>query len=204
MRARFCRSRQLRATRVPAAFVVALAVGALVFAGCSSNGNASSSSTTSSSSPPTTTSTGGSTHGSSTTSTVASGGPQNLVASASVKNALQAAYVAHSGLPADEIAGTAPSSVYYAYDPSTKTYWAIAAFVPTKHASDNTEVAMQDEGCCGVFTRPAGGAWTYMAGYLGVPCPGQIPATMQALWRLATPPDCAGGAAASSTTTTTS
>jgi hypothetical protein len=126
------------------------------------------------------------------------------VASASVKSALQAAYVAHNGLPANEIAGTAPNSVYYAYDPSTKTYWAIAAFVPTKNASDNTEVAMQDEGCCGVFTMPAGGAWTYMAGYLGVPCPGQIPATMQALWRLGTPPDCAGGAAASSTTTTTS
>ncbi len=146
----------------------------------------------------TTTSTG-STSGSSTSSTAASGGPQNLAASPSVKQALQAAYVAHNGLPADEIAGTAPNSVYYAYVPDTKTYWALAGFVPTKNASYNTEVAMQDEGCCGVFSMPTGGTWTYMAGYLGVPCPGQIPPALETLWHLATPPDCA----VSTTTTTT-
>jgi len=190
MRAWSCRPRAR-----PSAFLLALAAGALAFAACSSNG-ASSSSSTSTSSLTSTTASG------STTSTAASGGPQNLTASASVKNALKEAYVAHNGLPADEVAGTAPNSVYYAYDPSTKTYWAIASFVPTAHASYDTEVAMQDEGCCGVFTKPAAGAWTYMAGFLGVPCPGQLPAAIEALWQLATPPDCAGAAPASTTTTT--
>jgi hypothetical protein len=197
MRARFSRP------RASAVFLMTLAAGALVFAGCSSNGSPSSSSTSTSSSTSSTALpfTGPTGSGSSTTSTAASGGPQNLAASASVKNALMGAYVAHNGLPADEVAGTAPNSVYYAYDPSTKTYWAVAAFVPTKNASYNTEVAIQDEGCCGVFTRPAGGAWTYMAGFLGVPCPGQLPAAIESLWRLATPPDCAAGAPATTTTT---
>jgi hypothetical protein len=182
----------------------ALVACALAFAGCSSNGPASSSTTTSSSSATTTTaigSTGSTGSGSSTSSTAASGGPQNLAASASVKQALQTAYVAHNGLPADEIAGTAPNSVYYAYVPDNKTYWALAGFVPTKNASYNTEVAMQDQGCCGVFSMPAGGTWTYMAGYLGVPCPGQIPAALETLWHLATPPDCAVASPTSTTTT---
>jgi hypothetical protein len=96
--------------------------------------------------------------------------PQNLVASASVKRALKAAYVAHNSLPATEVAGTAPNSVYDAHDPSTYAYWALAGFVPTAEASCNTEVAEQDEDCCGVFSRAAGGAWTSMAGFLGVPC----------------------------------
>jgi len=89
------------------------------------------------------------------------------------------------------VAGTDPGSVYYGFVPSTNTYWAIAGFVPTAAASTQTQVAMQDEGCCGVFSQPAGGSWTYVTGFLGVPCPGQIPAALQSLWHLTSPGDCA-------------
>jgi hypothetical protein len=120
------------------------------------------------------------------------------VATAALKSALTAAFVAHNGLPAAEVAGTAPNSVYYAYVPSTSTHWAIAGFVPAANASMNTQVSMQDDGCCGIFTMTAGGSWTYVTGYLGAPCSGQIPAALEQLWNLM-PPE---GICATATTTT--
>ena len=177
----------------------AVAVGALFLSACS-NGSPTTASTSTSTSirPGSTTTTGGAGSASSTTSS-ASGAPQNLVATAALKTALMAAFVAHNGLPANEVAGTAPNSVYYGYVPSTSTYWAVAGFVPTANASYNTQVAMQDEGCCGIFTMTAGGSWTYAAGYLGAPCTGQVPAALEQLWNLTPPGDCSPG-----TTTTTS
>jgi hypothetical protein len=177
----------------------AMAVGALFLSACS-NGSPTTASTSTSTSvrPGSTTTTGGAGSGSSTTSS-ASGAPQNLVATAALKTALMAAFVAHNGLPANEVAGTAPNSVYYGYVPSTSTYWAVAGFVPTANASYNTQVAMQDEGCCGIFTMTAGGSWTYVAGYLGAPCTGQVPASLERLWNLTPPGGCSPG-----TTTTTS
>jgi len=176
-----------------------VATGALVLAACGSNSPSAGPTTTSASTTTTTTS-------SSTTSTTAaasattttSGAAQNLAATAAVKSSLTAAYVAHNGLPANEVAGTAPGSVYYAFEPSTNTYWAIASFVPTSGASQQTQVAMQDDGCCGVFTQPSGGSWKFQASFLGEPCPGQVPADLETLWHLTYPGDCP------STTTTTS
>jgi hypothetical protein len=127
-----------------------------------------------------------------------SGAAQNLTATAAVKSALTAAFLAHSGLPPAEVAGTAPNSVYYGYVPSTSTYWAIAAFVPTANASQNTQIAMQDDGCCGIFTMTAGGSWKYVNGYLGAPCNGQVPAALVQLWGLKPPT----GICAPATTTT--
>jgi hypothetical protein len=87
--------------------------------------------------------------------------------------------------------------VYYALVPSTNTYWAIASFIPTSMASQQTQVGMQDDGCCGIFTQTSGGQWMFTASYLGAPCPGQVPADLMTLWHLTSPGDCA-------TTTTTS
>ncbi|HVB91122.1 MAG TPA: hypothetical protein VND70_03380 [Acidimicrobiales bacterium] len=169
-----------------------LALGALVLAACSSGPSNSGSTTTSSTSSTRTT-------GKTTTATTtASAAAQNQAATAALKSDLTAAYVAHNGLPADQVAGTAPGSVYYAYLPSTGTYWAIADFVPTSTASQQTMVSMQDEGCCGVFSEPAGGPWTYVSGFLGEPCPGQIPPELETLWGLQYPGSCPSG-----TTTTT-
>jgi hypothetical protein len=200
--------RARRCARAPIAAAAVLAAAALVLAGCGSGGPASSSSTS------TSTRTRTPTHATtkttvlpfthptiaSTTSTAPADKPQNLVATDAVKAALVAAYVAHAGLPADQVAGTAPNSVFYAYVPPTNTYWAIAAFVPVAHASTPTLVAMQDDGCCGVFTMTPGAPWTYVTGFLGKPCPGQIPARLEELWELVYPTDCS---AASATATPT-
>jgi hypothetical protein len=137
---------------------------------------------TTTTSTPTTSSTGA--------TTTTSGAPQNLAATAALKAQLTAVYVAHNNLPADQVAGTAPGSVYYAYLPSTQTYWAIASFVPTSTSSQQTQVSMQDDGCCGIFTQTAGGSWTFVSGYLGSPCTGQIPAELMTLWNLTSPGDC--------------
>jgi hypothetical protein len=178
--------------------LAAVLVGGMVLAGCSGSSPQSPSvaRTTTTSSGVTTTS---ATPSSSTTSTTSSDAPQNLVANAAVKSSLTAVYVAHSGLPADQVAGTAPGSVYYAYVPSTGTYWAIANFLPSSTATTQTKVSMQDDGCCGVFTQPSGAtSWTFVSGYLGLPCPGVVPADIMTLWNLQNGTDCASG------TTTTS
>jgi hypothetical protein len=84
---------------------------------------------------------------------------QNLVVTSSVSDELQAAYVAYKQFPPSDIAGAAPNSVYYAYDPATDTYWAMATFEPSATASVNTETAMQDGGNTGMFTKASDGAW---------------------------------------------
>jgi hypothetical protein len=42
----------------------------------------------------------------------------------------------------------------------------------------------------------AGGQWTYVGGYLGAPCPGQIPVEVEQLWRLTYPPECSAATSA--------
>jgi hypothetical protein len=141
---------------------------------------------------PTTAATGTTTTAAASATTTTSGADQNLAVTAAIKSDLVAAYVAHSGLPASQIGGTAPGSVYYAFRPASNAYWALATFVPSATADMNTQVAMQDDGCCGVFEQPVGGAWTYVrsTGYTGVPCPGQIPADLFTVWNLTVPGDC--------------
>ena len=53
---------------------------------------------------------------------------ENLVATSQVKAGLTAAFVAMKQIPAADVLGTRPGSVYYAYDTATETYWAFAAF----------------------------------------------------------------------------
>jgi hypothetical protein len=107
-----------------------------------------------------------------------------------MKSQITATYVAARNLPPSQVAGTVPGSVYFAFLPSTDTYWAIANFEPNSTATMQTQVAMQDDGCCGIFTEPAGGSWTFKSGYLGSPCTGQIPAELMTLWNLTSPGDC--------------
>jgi hypothetical protein len=107
-----------------------------------------------------------------------------------IKSELTAVYVAARMLPADQVAGTVSGSVYYAYLPSTNTYWAIASFEPNSSSTEQTQVAMQDDGCCGIFTRTTGN-WTFVSGFMGSPCTGQIPASLMTLWGLQSPGDCA-------------
>lgn len=124
----------------------------------------------------------------STPTTSAPAGAQNLVATAAVKGALVATYVARTGFPAAEIAGTAPGSVYYGYLPSTQTYWALATFVPTAAGEQDPQiqVGMQDGGATGIFTMASSAtSWTYVGQYESdgdLPCASQLPSALIAVW----------------------
>jgi hypothetical protein len=177
--------------RLIGAVVLASVFGGLMLTACSSNNNAPSASGTTTSARPATTTT----FVPATTTTTVAAAPattaQNLPVSDAIKSQITAVYIAHSNLPAAQVAGTGPGSVYYGYLPSTKTYWAIASFEPTANSSTQTQVQMQDDGCCGIFSMVSGGSWTFVSGYLGSPCTGQIPASLMAVWDLTSPGDCA-------------
>jgi hypothetical protein len=175
--------------RAAAAVVLACLLGGTALAACGGGTPkaAAKSSTTTTFRPigaDTTTSAPGAT-------TTTSDAPQNLEATADLKAELVTVYAAHSGLPPSQIAGTVPGSVYYAYLPSTKTYWAIANFEPNSTSSQQTQVAMQDDGCCGIFSTQTLTSWTFVSGFLGEPCTGQLPAELMTLWNLQPPGDCA-------------
>jgi hypothetical protein len=104
-------------------------------------------------------------------STVAtSSEPANLVASATVQQDLLAAFIAFRSNAANTpgfapiapsaVAGISPGALYYAYDPSTDSYWAVATFAATAAASQSMAyVGFQDGGDEAVFTKSASGSW---------------------------------------------
>src|SRR5262249_15254358 len=88
-------------------------------------------------------------------------GIQNLVISSAGKSQLAAAFVAAKGISLSDLAGGGPEagSVYYAYDPSTDTYWALASFTPSSTASMNVQVGFQDGGSYGMYRKTGSGSW---------------------------------------------
>ena len=64
------------------------------------------------------------------------GGARALTASPAVREELTAAFADYKGIPPSDVAGIS-GSVYYAYDPATDTYWALANFVPSLRASSH-------------------------------------------------------------------
>jgi hypothetical protein len=149
------RSRVTAASRKVA--VALMGGAALVMASCTSGGSTSPTTTSGSS---TTVAGSTSTAGTavSTTST-SSPGIQNLPVSNTVKNQLSTAYVAFRGFKATDVIGTAPNSVYYAFDPSSGTYWAMAEFVPSQEAGNQVQVSMQDAGGFAWFSQKSGDNW---------------------------------------------
>jgi hypothetical protein len=93
-------------------------------------------------------------------------GVQNLVISSSEKGDLTAAFVALKGIPLSDIAGAGPTpgSVYYAYDPATDTYWALAGFETSSTAPFDVQVNFQDGGNMGMFRKAGAGAWQVQLG----------------------------------------
>ena len=108
------------------------------------------------------------------------------------KTALTAAFVAYKKVPAQDIAGTEAGAVYYAYVPSTGTYWALASFLPSSTASQDTLVGLQDGGRTGIFTKPTGGSWTMIAMGFVPFCPTRtaIPPEVRTVWGLTDPGVC--------------
>ena len=124
-------------------------------------------------------------------SSAPSGGAQNLIVPADVRAQILAGYLAKQGFAADQIGGTAPGSVYYAYVPSTNTYWAAATFVASASATEQTKVTLQDEGSAATFTRVGTGPWDVRLHPLLWPCPGDLPASVLAAWQLTIVEGCA-------------
>jgi hypothetical protein len=120
------------------------------------------------------------------------GGVQNLVISSAEKSELTAAYVAWKGISLADIdgAGPVPGSVYYAYDPATETFWALARFDPSSAASLDVQVGFQDGGGTAMYQKAGAGPWQ-MGGVPGFPefC-GEVkffPAAVLAAWSISAP-----------------
>jgi hypothetical protein len=122
-------------------------------------------STTAAAAPTATTSTSPS-PGTPSASPTGPGGVQNLLVSSADRSELTAAFAAFKGIPLSDVYGASPlpGSVYYAYDPATGTYWALANFGPSKKASLQVQVSMQDGGDIGMFRKVGSGPWQTSTG----------------------------------------
>jgi hypothetical protein len=76
-----------------------------------------------------------------------------------VRNELTAAFADYKRISPHDAAGISPGSVYYAYDPATGAYWALANFLPSLRAPFKVLVGFQDGASIGLFTRIASGSW---------------------------------------------
>ena len=97
-------------------------------------------------------------------------GIQNLLVSSAVRSQLIAAYVAMRQIPAPDVSGTEPNGVYYAYDPATNTYWALAHFTPTQGDPLSVQYGFQDGGDIGMFTKIGSGPWSVQSGGMPAVC----------------------------------
>jgi hypothetical protein len=120
----------------------------------------------------------------------AASGVQNLGVSTAVRGELLTAFAASKSIPAADVAGSRPGSVYYAYDPATGTYWAMASYDPASTDSQAVLVGFQDGGESGLFKRVGSGAWQATQGGEPALC-GEVqffPRTVLEAWSLPTAP----------------
>ncbi len=112
---------------------------------------------------------------------------QNLsVTPAVIKSLLKSGATYHQ-LPTSDYTGLAPGTTYYAFDPTTNTFYAAAALMPSPH-SLNAQIGAQDDGGYNLFTRVASvNNWTVYNDGLGAAqgstCPLSIPASVLAVWQ---------------------
>jgi hypothetical protein len=109
---------------------------------------------------------------------------QNLPATDQLRSDLLTAFVAFKQLPASYFTGPNPGTLFYAYVPSTESYWALAHFSLTASATSAAQIGMQDGGDIGIFTRQANEPWKVMGGGIPFPCPGELPVEAMNLWGL--------------------
>ena len=118
-------------------------------------------------------------------STPTTAGVRNLVVSDAVRAQLLAAGAALHQLPVKDYTGLAKGETYYAYDPSTRTYWAGAA-LEASPKSMKAQVGNQDDGAYLDFEKLSSGSWkAYDAGPPGssnYTCAVTIPAGVVSAW----------------------
>jgi hypothetical protein len=116
---------------------------------------------------------------------------------AAVRPQLKEAYIAFmrasspdhdANLTSADVDGPVVGRTYYAYVPSTHTYWAVAYFQPTAAVrSQQQQVAFQDEGSSGFFEQRPGRSWVMLRHANGAgpwPCQGDLPANLMKAWDL--------------------
>jgi hypothetical protein len=185
--------------------VMIAACAGLMCAGCAQNAKPVAASTDAISRPTTTTSVAPSATGS-TSATAPSAKPVKLMADTKVRQELLATFTAfrsnaantpgYAAIPSSAVAGIAPRTLRYGYDPATGTYWAVAGFNATKAAGPTSAfVGFQDGGNDAVFRRLHGESWRVT--YVG-PCVDGLPAGVAAALGLTKSPypGCSNGASA--------
>ena len=172
-----------------------LAVAALALAACSSSSSSTATTATTATTaaaPSTTATTGQSGSGSSTSAPAPGSKAQNLPVTDAIRTELVAARAAAIGVAPSNFKGLAPGTTYYAYDPSTGTYWAAAQVMPQVSAGQpdqgsdlyKAQVASQDAGSYQLFMKTSGGSWTStdVGGPPSQPCPVALPAAVAQAW----------------------
>jgi hypothetical protein len=122
------------------------------------------------------------------TASASSTGVQNLSVSTAVRSELLTAFAAIKNIPVSDVAGSTPGSIYYAYDPSTQTYWAMGSYEPASTDPATVKNSFEDGGETGQFKKIGSGPW--QAGTGGVPpyCAeiSYFPRTVLEAWSLPT------------------
>ena len=110
---------------------------------------------------------------------------ENLTVTDRIRAQLLAEGAALHKLPTADYTGLVKGETYYAYDPSSKTYWAGAGLV-AKPGATQAQIGNQDDGAYLLFERAAGGSWkAYPAGIPGSTqfiCMVKPPTQVDAVW----------------------
>jgi predicted lipoprotein with Yx(FWY)xxD motif len=118
----------------------------------------------------------------------ASGAPvaKNLVVTPAIRRSLFVALAAFHQLPTKDYVKLAPGMTYYAFDVTSKTYYAASGVVPSPN-SLQAQVEAQDDGGYQLLTRAQDAKkWTIyddgLGGAEGAKCPITIPSAVLAVW----------------------
>lgn len=118
--------------------------------------------------------------------TTTSAATQDLVVTSAVRRGLLAAGAGFHHLPTSDFAGLDAATTYYAFDPSTGTYYTAAGLM-ARRSSLAAQVGTQDDGAYNLFTKRSGAAtWTVyddgLGGVQGAHCPIALPGSVLAVW----------------------
>ena len=104
--------------------------------------------------------------------------------------ALINAFAAYDHLPSQDVVGT--TSVYYAFDPSTGTYWALATMDPRLSAPAAVLVKFQDGANRAIFAARTGSGWSVVSLVGEPPCLARqgLPGAVESRWGLTDPSEC--------------
>ena len=133
-----------------------------------------------------------STVGASSTASTAPSQAQNLPVTAAIKTALVAAFASYDHIPEQDVSGLRSGSVYYAYQPSTGTHWALATVDPISTAPVSVLVKFQDGVDRAIFAERPGAGWSVVNLVGEHPCLTRqgLPSAIESLWGMTGPSRC--------------